>query len=60
MYLIATIEIAKKFSKGPAFAIFGLFIFSFVGWPMLGFGKKNTFNQPPNPDIQTNVQSTTQ
>ncbi len=36
--IIALIEIAKRFSKSAVFAIFGLLLFGFVGWPMLGFG----------------------
>lgn len=36
--IMLTLEIAKKFNKSAAFAIFGLLLFPFVGWPMLGFG----------------------
>jgi hypothetical protein len=32
------LDLAKHFGKSTAFAIFGLIIFSFVGYLMLGFG----------------------
>jgi hypothetical protein len=38
LYIIAMLELAKRFGKSPAFAIFGLVIFSIVGIPILGFG----------------------
>lgn len=39
LLIIASVEIAKRFGKGTAFAIFGLIIFSIVGYIMLAFGK---------------------
>jgi hypothetical protein len=36
--VILTFDIAKRFGKGPAFAIFGLIIFSLIGWLILGYG----------------------
>jgi hypothetical protein len=44
LYIIALFDVAKKFNKGPAFTIFGLILFSFVGWPILGFGS-STYNE---------------
>jgi uncharacterized membrane protein YhaH (DUF805 family) len=37
--IIAFIEIAKRFGKSSVFGFFGLFLFGFIGWPILGFGK---------------------
>lgn len=37
--IIAVIEIAKRFGKSGAWGFFLLFLFSFIGWPILGFGK---------------------
>ena len=60
VYIIALIEIAKRFTRNVVFGIFGLFLFSFVGWPILGFGKKYQYNHsnkssnevnPPTPTI---------
>ena len=36
--IIVTIDLAKSFGKSTAFAIFGLLIFSLIGYPMLAFG----------------------
>lgn len=41
LYVIISLDIAKSFGKGTAFAIFGLMIFSFVGYIMLAFGKSS-------------------
>jgi len=38
LYIIAMLELAKRFGKSTAFAVFGLIIFSFVGLLILGFG----------------------
>ncbi len=35
---IVAIDIAKAFGKGTAFGIFGLWLFSFIGYMILGFG----------------------
>jgi len=45
IYILAALEIAKRFGKGPLFAVFGLIIFSIIGWPMLAFGKAK-YNDP--------------
>lgn len=45
LYIIATIELAKRFGKGPLFAIFGLVLFSLVGMSILAFGK-STYSSP--------------
>lgn len=37
-YILAMLELAKRFGKSTVFAIFGLVIFSFVGLPILAFG----------------------
>jgi hypothetical protein len=39
LFIVASLEIAKRFGKGPAFAIFGLVIFSIIGYMVLAFGK---------------------
>lgn len=36
--IIALLEVAKRFGKSAVFAIFGLLLFGFVGWPMLAYG----------------------
>lgn len=38
MNIMIVLEIAKKFGKSVVFAIFGLILFPYVGWLMLGFG----------------------
>ncbi len=38
-YVLMSLRLAKKFGKGPLFAILGLIIFSIVGYPILAFGK---------------------
>ncbi|MDT7728527.1 MAG: hypothetical protein QOI21_5103 [Actinomycetota bacterium] len=37
--IIITIDLAKSFGKGGLFAFFGLIVFSYVGYCILGFGK---------------------
>lgn len=39
LYIIAMLELAKRFGKDVVFAVFGLVIFGFVGFVMLAFGK---------------------
>jgi len=41
---IVSIDVAKKFGKSGAFGFFGLFLFGFIGYPILGFGKA-TYNK---------------
>ncbi|TWP53203.1 signal peptidase I [Lentzea tibetensis] len=36
--LIVAIDMAKSFGKGAGFGVLGLWLFTFVGYPMLGFG----------------------
>lgn len=36
--LIVAIDMAKSFGKGAGFGVVGLWLFTFVGYPMLGFG----------------------
>ncbi|MBC6447536.1 DUF5684 domain-containing protein [Actinokineospora xionganensis] len=36
--VIVAIDLAKKFGKSTAFGVVGLFLFPFIGAPMLGFG----------------------
>jgi hypothetical protein len=37
--IIVMVDLAKSFGKGGLFAFFGLIVFSFVGYCILGFGK---------------------
>lgn len=37
--IIVAIDVAKSFGKGGAFGVFGLWLFSIIGYPILGFGK---------------------
>lgn len=58
-YVIIAIKIAEKFGKSVAFAIFGLVLFWFVGYPMLAFGKaeyKSDGKNPSNPSAPNQVQ----
>jgi hypothetical protein len=50
--IIAVLEIAKRFSKSSVFAIFGLFLFGFIGFPMLGFGDAKYQVPPAQPSPQ--------
>lgn len=38
LHILAALELAKRFGKSAVFAIFGLVIFSVIGFLMLGFG----------------------
>lgn len=52
MAFLIYVAVAKKFGKSTAFGIFGLVIFPFVGWPMLGFGSaqyQGTATPPSTP-----------
>lgn len=44
---IIAIDIAKAFGKSTAFGVFGLFIFSIIGYAIIAFGN-NTYTQPVN------------
>lgn len=37
--LLQSLALAEKFNRSGVFAVFGLWLFGFVGYPMLGFGK---------------------
>lgn len=36
--IIVALDVAKSFGKGGAFGFFGLVLFPFIGYPILGFG----------------------
>jgi hypothetical protein len=36
--IIVAIDLAKAYGKGGAFGFFGLWLFAFIGYPILGFG----------------------
>jgi hypothetical protein len=36
--IVIALDIAKAFGKSSAFGIIGLWLFGFIGYPMLGFG----------------------
>ncbi|RKT57439.1 DUF5684 domain-containing protein [Saccharothrix australiensis] len=38
MSIIISLDVAKSFGKGGAFGFFGLWLFGFIGYPVLGFG----------------------
>lgn len=46
--IIVSLDVAKAFGKGGAFGFFGLFLFSFIGYPILGFGQARYLGPPPN------------
>jgi Na+/proline symporter len=37
--IVVMVDLAKSFGKGGLFAFFGLIVFSFIGYCILGFGK---------------------
>jgi hypothetical protein len=37
--LIISIDVARAFGRGTAFGVIGLWLFGFVGYPILGFGE---------------------
>jgi hypothetical protein len=39
LFIIAMLELAKRFDKSTAFAVFGLILFTAIGMPILGFSK---------------------
>ncbi len=43
--IILALDMAKAFKKSSAFGIFGLFLFSFIGYMMLGWGDA-TYTKP--------------
>lgn len=38
MSIIVSLDVAKAFGKSELFGIFGLWLFGFIGYPILGFG----------------------
>ncbi len=43
--IILALDLAKSFGKSSVFGFFGLFLFSFIGYPMLAFGS-STYHGP--------------
>lgn len=39
LYILAMLELAKRFGKSSVFAVFGMIIFSVIGFLILGYGK---------------------
>lgn len=39
IHLIVSLDLAKSFKRSPAFGVFLLWMFSIIGYLMLGFGK---------------------
>jgi hypothetical protein len=39
IHIIVALDVAKRFGKGGAFGFFLLFLLSFIGYPIIGFGK---------------------
>lgn len=53
LYIIAALELAKRFGKSTVFAIFGLIIFSLIGYIILAFDSseyKVTASEPTTPE----------
>ncbi len=46
VYIIIALDMAKAFGKSTAFGIFGLWLFSFIGYLMLGFGSAKYVGAP--------------
>ena len=38
IHLIVSLDIARNFGRGSGFGVVGLWLFSFIGFPILGFG----------------------
>jgi hypothetical protein len=67
LYILAMLELAKRFNKSTAFAVFGMIIFSVIGFLILGYGKDEYHGAPsgtagpgvptppqaPNPPVPT-------
>ena len=47
--IMVMLDIAKAYGKSVVFAIFGLILFSPIGWLMLGFGKSPYVGAPNQP-----------
>lgn len=47
--LIVAIDVAKAFGRGTAFGVIGLWLFGFVGYPILGFGEARYLGPPGAP-----------
>ena len=54
--IINAIDLAKVFGRSAVFGIFGLWLFSFIGYLMLGFGS-DTYKGPGN-QTQSPLQAT--
>jgi hypothetical protein len=39
IHLIVAVDIARNFGRGAGFGVLGLWLFGFVGFPILGFGR---------------------
>lgn len=39
VYIVVSVDLAKAFGKSTAFGIFGLWLFSFIGYLILAFGE---------------------
>jgi hypothetical protein len=50
IHLIVSLDLARNFGKGGAFGVFGLWLFQFIGIPILGFGSAQY--QGPRPQQQ--------
>jgi hypothetical protein len=50
IHLIVSLDVARNFGKGGAFGVFGVWLFSFIGIPILGFGSAQY--QGPRPQQQ--------
>jgi hypothetical protein len=46
VYIIVSLDMAKAFGKSAAFGIFGLWLFSPIGYLMLGFGSAKYVGAP--------------
>jgi hypothetical protein len=44
--VIVALSLAKAFGKSPAFGIVGLFLFSVIGYLILGFGSARYLGPP--------------
>lgn len=53
LYIIAMLELARRFGRDNVFAVFGLIVFQIVGFFILGFGDDEYKIPPPEQSFHT-------
>jgi hypothetical protein len=55
--IVVAMDVAKAFGKSKAFGIFGLWLFSFIGYIILGFGEPKFKGVPKHPSNRSALAS---